>query len=150
MAGRYDHCVAGAISGGALAFHYAADLGERERLLETIGGCLFGILGARLPDIFDPPTSPNHRGAAHSAGAAICSIGKVQAGIAAWQETLRAFAEDEMQAARLNAGRPEERGHLFVGTLLSLAAGAIPGLVAGYASHLVLDALTPKGLPLIA
>lgn len=38
-----------------------------DRLIETLGGLLGGYIGARLPDIIDPPTSPNHRDIAHSA-----------------------------------------------------------------------------------
>jgi hypothetical protein len=34
--------------------------------------------------------------------------------------------------------------------VLRLLAGFVAGLLAGYASHLALDAVTPKGLPIFA
>jgi hypothetical protein len=44
----------------------------------------------------------------------------------------------------------EQAAHQLLEMLFRLLAGFIAGLLAGYASHLALDALTPKGLPVLA
>ena len=89
-----------------------------ESLLWGVGGAAFGYFGGRLPDILDPPTSPNHRAFFHSltaAGITICA--------------LRGLCKRE--------DVPKE---------IKTAALAI---CAAYGSHLVMDAGTPMGLPLI-
>lgn len=40
--------------------------------------------------------------------------------------------------------------HTILASLWQMAAGALAGALAGYLSHLALDATTPKGLPLVA
>jgi len=54
----------------------------------------------------------------------------------------------EYREQGIAAGGNEWKSDLLA--ILSLvAAGAISGLAAGYVSHLMLDAGTPKGLPLL-
>ena len=47
------------------------------------------------------------------------------------------------------ADQAEVKGDMLPAALCLFAAGAIPGLAAGYLSHLVLDFSTPRGLPLL-
>jgi hypothetical protein len=66
----------------------------------------------------------------------------------AWQRALRAEA-DCHAARRRNAASDADAFRAFVGeAVCRLLAGALPGLVAGYASHLALDLTTPRRLPL--
>jgi uncharacterized membrane protein YeaQ/YmgE (transglycosylase-associated protein family) len=60
------HRKLGAVAGGAAALYYARDEPPRGALIEVVGGLAGGIMGGMLPDRFDLPTSPNHRGAYHS------------------------------------------------------------------------------------
>jgi len=51
----------------------------------------------------------------------------------------------------MSAATPLERlWQGLVELLCRIGAGALAGLLAGYCSHVALDALTPAGLPLLA
>lgn len=81
---------------------------------KTVVGAVAGALAARLPDILEPATHPNHRGTAHSIA--------VLLGIT---------------FALVNR---------YPNHPLSIL---IKPALAGYGSHLVLDARTPKRIPII-
>lgn len=79
-----------------------------------------GIVGAKLPDILEPAIHSHHRAFFHSL---------VMAGGIAWaiQKILSRSRET-----------PGQR----------LFRAAVLGIAVGYVSHLALDALTPRGLPI--
>lgn len=117
-----------------------------------MGGCLAGLVASRLPDLFDPPVSPNHRDVAH----AVAPVGAVL--VAAWgllkegQERLRAYA-DTLAAERERSNSMtdlQRRSNRLLEWLCRALAGALAGATAGYLSHLALDGLTPSGLPVFA
>ncbi len=149
MANRDVHMVAGAVAGGAAAAYLARDQQFGYYLLELAGGAAAGIVGAQLPDIFDPPTHPGHRSLGHGlvpAGAALTAVG---ARLDRAQRQLRQTAERH-RAARESATALERLWHWLMEILSRFAAGAVAGLAAGYASHLALDAFTPRSLPIFA
>src|SRR5690606_31138047 len=88
-------------------------------------GALAGGAGSAAPDQIEPAVHPNHRKTAHSmtvgAGVSYATLKAVSTGLD------RPFDDFQTRMAR--------------------AVAAAYG--AGYASHLVLDGATPKGLPLI-
>lgn len=105
---------AGTYFGMCIYLKHEANLGE---LLLCVG---VGVLGAAAPDIFDPPTHPNHRAFGHSLtlGAGLAGFGGTKC---------------------LNAGAS---GGEFGKILFSAA-------VVSYLSHLIADSCTPRGLPLL-
>ncbi len=81
---------------------------------KTVVGAVAGALAARLPDILEPATHPNHRKAAHSVTALLVVI----------------FAFVKRY--------PDHPLSILIKPAL-----------AGYGSHLVLDARTPKRIPIL-
>ena len=149
MANRATHDVWGVGAGAIAAAWCARSQTPEHQILEVVGGCLGGWGGSRLPDVFDPPTCPNHRSWAHG----VVPVGFVGSGIsyldliAQLQGHLRAQA-DAVAAKRAELTTDVERLiSIVIECLMRAAAGAVPGVVAGYASHLGLDAGTRKGLP---
>ena len=164
MANRKTHRRAGRISGAVYAAHRARGQGAGEFLVETAAGAFGGDVGALAADWLEPATSSWHRGTAHScaAGSIILSLGEVLANVETYcrqQADLKAAERKTLQATQHPA-----QLNLFVATPNSLlaqlwlticelfwrtAAGFVNGLTAGYISHLVLDAGTPRSIPLL-
>ena len=150
MANGALHSVVGATSGIGVAVYRARDQDLLRIILEAAGGGLGGYIGGRLPDLLEPAAgNPNHRNLAHSwlaCGGTALGV----ANAAAWEHRLRAKAE-LLHRERLGVADPWQQAVLWVQEiLLRLLVGFLTGAVAGYASHLVLDACTPQGLPLLA
>lgn len=141
---------AGALAGGGAAAWTARKQTLAIQLVETLGGVVGGVVGARMPDVIDPPTCWNHRSVGHGIapiGAAATTLSKMLTG---WQEKLRARANAEhhqYEAAKLFLAKAR---HLVISLLCRLASGALVGFVAGYLSHLAMDFTTPAGLPIFA
>src|SRR5688572_24520516 len=65
MPNREFHCRTSTIIGATAAFCRTESRRPAEIAVEVIGGAIGGNIGGRLPDILDPPFSPNHRSLAH-------------------------------------------------------------------------------------
>lgn len=150
MSGGRTHRAIGTLAGGGYALAKAQHLPPEHLLLEVIGGLVAGNLGARLPDVFDPPTHPGHRSLAHGM-APIAAVGTAAVRrLDGAQARLRAEA-DRCAALRVSATTPLQRlWQQLIEILCRLGAGALAGLLGGYGSHLALDARTNAGLPLLA
>jgi membrane-bound metal-dependent hydrolase YbcI (DUF457 family) len=147
MPNYITHARAGVAAGGIAAAYRARALPTDQLVAETIGGLIGGWIGGALPDVLEPATSPNHRKLAHSAvtGGALCF-----ARLAEWQADCRASAEAANERLRVcQPGSGEHSRAQWEVLFWRLLAGALVGVVAGYASHLALDAGTPRGLPLL-
>lgn len=99
--------------------------------------------------MFDPPTSPRHRSVGHgvfTSGAALIwlarQVPRLQAALRQPRSSPRALAGEPSAGPRGASGPFDPIGHFL--------AGVAVGFVAGYASHLLLDAMTPAGLPAVA
>ena len=105
----------------ATAF-YLALVEVPENPLELV--MMFGAVyfGGRMPDILEPATNPNHRAFLHSVAILLLIAYGIKL-LIDWKP------QDDWQ--RLGKG-------------LLIAAGV------GYISHLVMDGMTPRGLPLLA
>jgi membrane-bound metal-dependent hydrolase YbcI (DUF457 family) len=137
MSNRNDHARAGAVVGVLTAFTNAEAQQRTIDPLELLGGLVGGLVGARLPDIIESATSPHHRQFAHSvtfAMAASATLGRIAVRFERWCWS---------EAARVQHTIP------LLAALLRVLGGLAVGVTGGYASHLVLDAGTPMGIPLL-
>jgi membrane-bound metal-dependent hydrolase YbcI (DUF457 family) len=127
MSNRNTHLVAGCITGigtyFALKHMDAKEINLKEVIFTTSGGMIGGV----LPDLLDPPISPNHRGFAHSFSLGI----------------LLGFGIEKVYKYIRNV--EFNKNEVWFNIVLLI----IMSLLIGYLSHLVLDVGTPKGLPLI-
>jgi hypothetical protein len=164
MANRRTHRKVGRIAGGVCAAHRAKDQKVGHFITESIGGVVGGDFGAMIADWLEPAISSWHRGTAHSCatGGLILSLGDTLA-----QAEVYCRAQAEVKAAQRSAVEMVPHPtlpNMFVpapGCVLTnlwlLAcelfwrglAGFANGVAAGYISHLVLDAGTPRSIPLL-
>lgn len=119
MASAAVHAIAGVASGAIVLA--ATEKNDPEQSASPLLGGLGGLVGGKLPDVFEPATSPNHRRFCHSVAFAV-GVGVVTYKLYKWQPT-DAWGE-------------------FL-RVLGVAVGV------GYLSHLLLDLTTPKSLPLV-
>lgn len=128
MPNRKTHLIAGAISGAAIPLVLPRDVEEKsvkllgDILLSASAGSVAGI----LPDLLEPPISPNHRDLFHSYvfGALVG-----YSGVKLFQSLTERFNSlDDAQ-------------RVFM--IIALA------VVAAFVLHLLMDSLTAKGLPLL-
>jgi hypothetical protein len=85
----------------------------------------------------------------HSCSAAYVGAATLPALVAEWQARCRDQAAHHDQAAASTAVQNDRIWHLACALVWRLLSGLLVGLVAGYASHLILDAVTPRSLPLL-
>jgi membrane-bound metal-dependent hydrolase YbcI (DUF457 family) len=140
MNGKF-HRIVGTAAGSAVA-------GYRYRTLPAaIAGGVGGHIGAALPDWLEPAITPNHRGIAHSWTAA----GVIASGAPAWILRIERYAAEQVRYHEAEAERNAESAqwHRFLALLWSFAGAFVLGLLSGFGSHLVCDALTPQSLPFL-
>jgi membrane-bound metal-dependent hydrolase YbcI (DUF457 family) len=154
MSSAKIHNHVGMIAGGTTAAISAAMTQEQMTFLnflaEVLGGIAGGLLGANLPDFIEPATSSYHRKFFHSYTWGLAVVGgTVQTEVTPAQFFRNAAAAMQKQAAELSANGQPAAAERFAEFYFHFIAGAIKGLPAGYLSHLVCDATTPRGLPLL-
>ncbi len=141
------HAGAGIVSGAGFALARSAGEPGSCPPLEALGGAVGGYLGGKLPDWIEPGISSWHRGRAHSvtAGAVIVGLGRDY--LTSWENWCRSEAEN-VRLARMEL--PQGSGQAIIltvyETVLRVLAGLLGGILAGYISHLWLDAGTPRGI----
>ena len=143
-----QHDRLGKWTGGAVAAFGTGDLTPTGAALEIAGGILGGKIGGALPDRIDPPTHPGHRGIGHGLlpGLALTALGL--SWVAAAQRNLRAQAQQHRTPQSNQSGTPGSSDPVGE-CLCHLASGLAVGVLAGFVSHLVADASTPRSLPAI-
>ena len=144
MANKKTHVTVGAITAGVVATKkldcYKTGTEKISFLIGSLGG---GYVGGRLPDLIDPPTSPNHRAGAHSL-LILLSLAKVS-----YDDLISGkYSPEDIVDKFLPIDRENEDDLLFL-IFRSALKGFIAGLIPGYLSHLALDMTTKKGLPLV-
>jgi hypothetical protein len=133
--------------GTITAFRMSESQPSDHRLHEVVGGFLGGLAGGRLPDVLEPPLNPNHRGFAHSVTATATILKAGQEYLECAQQWLRERADSlEARAALLPANSVVAALLRLIATLCRIAAGFLAGLAAGYVTHVVLDAFTPRSV----
>lgn len=122
------------------------DEDQKRSLLELIGAALGVLVGALLPDILEPATTPRHRKTCHSV-AVLAGNGALivtpPAAMLKWRESLR------RRAAQFRAQRealpPEHPGRTELWLYqvgCHVLSGISIGLPVGYVSHLMADSKT--------
>jgi LexA-binding, inner membrane-associated putative hydrolase len=161
MPGKETHKYVGAAAGVALAAFEAHGQPKNYFLIEMLGGALGGMAGGMAPDWLEPAVSSWHRGVCHSASAGVSCIVYVQQFLANLADACRKNAAQcrvVPQVEDVHTGQwipikrtPLQQAWAEIGEFIwTLLAGFLNGLTAGYVSHLVLDATTPRGIPLLA
>ncbi len=117
-----------------------------DEFLEEIGAELTRPTLSMLPDIIEPATSPNHRKLAHSIPALVTSVViSTQSGKAA--DKIHSWGDAAANKANRAQGRLSKVGWKALEYSSRIAAGVTRHAAPQYATHLVADAMTPKGLP---
>jgi membrane-bound metal-dependent hydrolase YbcI (DUF457 family) len=143
-----EHAIGGAIGGPLIGITLAAAARRQPSLAEVCGWFAGGVLGAKVPDILEPAFCPNHRRFCHSGCAFVLNVAAVQSH-SLQQAVKRMVAVADHYHALAISDSANAASHKFSAYLLEFTSGVLPGLVGGYASHLILDSTTASGLPLI-
>ena len=143
------HRKIGTAAGAVVAFARSSPADDLwKRIAESVGGAIAGNMGARVPDWLEPAIHSHHRSTVHSIGFGAKVLTAAAAATSAWEESCRARATYFAERRREPTTAGVEWIKSFLGELFwRLAAGFISGASAGFGSHLVLDATTPRGLP---
>lgn len=146
MPNRKTHVVVGAIAGAG----YAAKVSATPDLPLAVGAAGAGAFGGAFPDLVDPPNSPLHRNHGHSVlTGALLALAAAKLEQSGWD----AYCQEQSSwhySQQLGVQDDQERiGHALAAILWRTLRGVPRGFVAGYLSHLGMDALTPSGLPLV-
>ena len=152
MPNRPAHDLVGCFAGATATAALAPDgLPAFFRARETASGGIGGVWGSRIPDSLEPATrGPNHRAFAHSLVAGASSVIAARAHARQGQAFCRARAAQAVSGALEHApGCPTRLWLQLVGFFFTILAGLLAGVAAGFISHLVLDGLTPAGLPFL-
>jgi hypothetical protein len=138
-------------SGGVAALLTTNEKEPWKLVAEMLGGVLGGLVGGKLPDIIEPAVHSWHRNVAHSFTTAAAVVSTAANGVQSWHASCRAKADAWAQRRRDPKLTPADRALALLAELVWRIAAGIPiGAAAGYVSHLVLDAGTPRGIPLLA
>jgi hypothetical protein len=144
------HRPVGAAVGAGFAYHQARNFPIGQMLPELLGGAAGGLLGAALPDWGDPATTPNHRHIWHGAGSVAGAVWISGQTILRLQRRLRNRA-NALLANRCYLNDDLQRLLSMIEEFfLRFLAGLLNGVAGGYISHLFLDALTARSIPLFA
>ena len=154
MPRRAIHQSAGAVASVVIASYIARDQPQQQQIIEVLAAGFSGWYASLLPDMIDPPTSGNHRGVGHGAVQVCAGILAALQKTPEAQQHLRARAEEfsvRLRRVELGFKDPWPAWQLAAAELYCrMLAGALIGLAVGVGLHLLLDARTPRGLPLIA
>jgi inner membrane protein len=135
MSSRATHDAIGFGIGALAVFVSARTQGREPTIWEIVGGGLGGLGGSRGPDLLEPAIHPHHRQFAHSAAVLAAGSSVVFGRAMVLQHELARSAAHEADP--------------LLCVLKQLGSGVAVGLPAGYGSHLVADAMTPRGIPLL-
>jgi membrane-bound metal-dependent hydrolase YbcI (DUF457 family) len=148
MPSRDVHVPVGLGTAFITSLYLSKDQKPEHQIYEAIGALFCGYWGSRLPDVFEPANNPHHRAVAHSLATGTAISATAIEAATAWSMFFREKAE-RLAKHRQTMRSPEvEITSGVFEILLRIAAGAGPGLIAAYMSHLALDACTRRSLPL--
>ena len=142
-----EHAAIGLFAGPVTGLALLIETNRSPTFAEVCGWAVGGLGGAKLPDILEPAIHPGHRQFCHSGTVLAADLAFLQsATLKSWIQWLH----DEAAKQRMKALANPENAilHSMAALILEFAAGALPALFAGYASHLLADCTTPCGIPI--
>jgi len=148
MAQRKDHIILGGAAGAAIAVWRAPNRKPEDKVFGGLGCIIGGVAGSRMPDILDPPTYPGHRDFGHSISAGITLI-KASEFAKDAEASLIAYADEYSLRCEASTNTIDKLAYVLGELSFRMAAGFVPGFIAGYISHLALDGTTKRGLPIV-
>jgi membrane-bound metal-dependent hydrolase YbcI (DUF457 family) len=148
MNGRV-HRVVGAVAGVGTVFACRSQEQKPLRVAEFFGAIGGGVAGGMLPDILEPAVSSYHRRFAHSVAAAGGLVHAARHWVPSLRARLDAAADDYYARAANSQNWLEALIFRVIGFLVDVANGFVTAIAAGYASHVVLDAFTPRSIPIV-
>lgn len=114
---------------------------------ELLGGVVGGAVGGLAPDGLEPATSPNHRAFFHRGGARGPRFPvRLERDLLSYQA--RALAA-EVALQGLTLTEEERRRWEAERNWVLFARAFVIAFLAGYGLHLLMDAATPRSLPLV-
>jgi hypothetical protein len=151
MSNATTHGLAGGASGAIVSLATCEGTSLVEACAALLTGMGLGYLGGRAADLLEPASHPNHRGPAHSAAVGVGLFALARSDSATeWARRCRFRAAECRLRAESAADDPLARfGWLLAEFFWLSLATALKTFVAGYVSHLVLDARTARSLPLL-
>jgi len=150
MPNRSTHVLVGGCGGALAATVRARHQQLTPKFLEILGGAVGGCVGARLPDLLEPARLPRHRKFVHSFGAGVGAVKLTFDLLEGWETYWRRVAAEAREQRPDPSLTTLERVVLFLKEALAcILAGLLIGLAVGYLSHLLLDAFSPAGLPIL-
>ena len=121
-----------------------------DRIIEAAGAGCGAPIGAIIPDRLDPLNNgPNHRSWVPSVSLTMAGGHLIRQKLSEAQQYLRAQSTAHAQEAKSATDPLVRIWHILCAWLCLFLAGCLAGFVVGYGSHLMLDAFTPRSLPLI-
>ena len=147
MPGKQSHIWGGVGTAVAVDLLAPPRVDQSDRLWHGVGAALGGAFGGVLPDVLEPASDPNHRQFCHG----------ILPSLACWYFS-KGFYEQGYQAVLKWASSadpgfwlPEmhDGGRGLPRWLRMVIAGFVRAVPIGYLSHLALDLLTPRSLPLV-
>ena len=159
MADLRTHQCVGMGAGAVYAGYLAKEQTAVNWWIEVLGGGAGGFVGGWLPDHLEPAVSSWHRDICHSwaAGGAVVSFREKLIQLGQTCRENAALCRPVPLAPDPQTGVLVPMWNNPLTRLLSelaelfwrFLAGFVNGLAAGHASHLLLDATTPRGIPLL-
>lgn len=119
---------------------------ENISLPELIASGVGGLLGGRLPDMIDPPNSPNHRDIGHSIMFTLAGIALLIGVIIYLKTSCKELEREANWHIQNGYNIPDDIKVELMQKRFTL--GFLNGLATGYVSHLALDSTTPAGIKL--
>lgn len=147
MPNRNDHIKYALGVQSLIEIFRSSRLSGDDRSWDIAGALLGATFGGVLPDLLEPASSPNHRQFAHGVLPAMAVAwfgrGEHQKGCDVLYAWANAAPRPGDLAVLFNSQNETPRWLRFV------IAGFFRAVPNGYATHLVADATTPRGLPLL-
>ena len=144
---KRTHSGVGLATGLAVGVLATQRVDQEYRPAEVVFAAIGGWIGGVTPDVLEPASDPNHRALFHSltAGGGVCALAASD-----WVASVRAAADRcAIRAAAAPEGSELRQSEELKCVIWHCLAGLLLGFLAGYGSHLLLDAMTPRGLPVL-
>lgn len=114
-------------------------------------GCILGCkFGSTIPDILEPALDSWHRSTFHSYTLGTTMVLSAPRLVESWRNYCLQQVEIHEYSAHVYQGcYGIGNQHYMMALIWRVFRGLAPGIITGYISHLALDSVTPRGLPLI-